>query len=152
MQLPSPARRACINKYRIPLRTLSALGLDPDGLAMAAHDFHASAPALEPAIVPLRQTSLANWRICKGESFTCELSLSGSTTNSAAAKDSGAETGRQSHGTGSIALCSEEDSRCPPARRTHTKLAAFPPPPHALSQTGHGTPEYSRRRPRIQRL
>eukprot|EP01042_Synura_sphagnicola_P005274 gene5274-biopygen5613 len=60
MQLPSTSRRSCIQKYRIPLRTLTALGLDPNGLETVAHDVQASATALASSPGPLRQTSLDN--------------------------------------------------------------------------------------------
>ena len=101
MQLPSPSRKACIQKYRIPPLTLTALGLDPDGLAMA--DNKLSAPAPESSKVLLRQTSLANWRIrpaCTqpgsrqadrtplAPTITCELSPNGTAVTPVAAKES----------------------------------------------------------------
>ena len=158
MQLPSLSRRSCIQKYRIPLRTLTALGLDPNGFETAAHDVQASAPAQESSTGLLRQTSLDNWRLratfphpdngieCKATLkppintiLTCELPLNGSTATQAAAPDPetlGLGTvWRRSLGRGELVhegtLRSEDDSRM----RTHTILAEFPPPPPATRHT-----------------
>eukprot|EP01039_Chlorochromonas_danica_P011699 gene11699-13133_t len=101
MQLPSPSRKACIQKYRILPHTLTALGLDPDGLALADNKLSAPAPASSKAL--LRQTSLANWRIrpaCTqpgsrqadrtplAPTITCELSPNGTAATPVAAKES----------------------------------------------------------------
>ena len=158
MQLPSLSRRSCIQKYRIPLRTLTALGLDPNGFETAAHDVQASAPAQESSTGLLRQTSLDNWRLratfphpdngieCKATLkppintiLTCELPLTVTTATQAAAPDPetlGLGTvWRRSLGRGELVhegtLRSEDDSRM----RTHTILAEFPPPPPATRHT-----------------
>ena len=172
MQLPSTSRRSCIQKYRIPLRTLTALGLDPNGLETTAHDVQASSPVPEFSTGLLRQTSLDNWRIratspkpengheCRvtlKPSITniviCELLPNGTTATQAAAQDPetpglGTEW-RRSPGWGELeyegTLRSEDDSRL----RTHTILAEFPPPPqrHVIPKASpwhYGTKDYSR--------